>query len=199
MHRSLRNVAEDYQKSVAQTAPIFMSTEQPPPENGTLRTVPHVQRYSDEENSGPSVVKLSSGILNFGPPQPPEPHVQESTFDNAPNDSLAALDCFFDDDRDLCYLGTGLCPGIGYITRNYHTATVVGHDENEFLPILVERTNEYMHIASHNDLEQLIEDVNDVLETLERRSLEQGEEVAVATKVKELRTVGRDMLRRFSR
>ncbi|KAG2138591.1 uncharacterized protein EDB93DRAFT_716599 [Suillus bovinus] len=60
----------------------------------------------------------------------------------------------------------------------------------EFLPVLVEGTKKYMHIAY--GLQYLITKVDYVLGLLERRYSEQGEGLAVA--VKELRTVASEML-----
>ncbi|KAG1824636.1 uncharacterized protein BJ212DRAFT_539844 [Suillus subaureus] len=52
--------------------------EQPPPENDTLRPA------DDEEEICEPLVVTSPGISNSGPPQLPEPHVQESTSNNSP-------------------------------------------------------------------------------------------------------------------
>ncbi|KAG2153037.1 uncharacterized protein EDB93DRAFT_238353 [Suillus bovinus] len=61
----------------------------------------------------------------------------------------------------------------------------------EFLPVLVEGTKKYMHIAPET-YQSFIRNVDDVLEVLEKRYSEQGEGLAVA--VKELRTVASEML-----
>ncbi|KAG2138629.1 uncharacterized protein EDB93DRAFT_719825 [Suillus bovinus] len=74
----------------------------------------------------------------------------------------------------------------------------------EFLPVLVEATKKYMHIASGYCLERLIGDVDAVLEVPERRNSEQGEGEGVIiavtesiVAVKELRTVASEMLEKL--
>ncbi|KAG1852227.1 hypothetical protein F4604DRAFT_1933807 [Suillus subluteus] len=58
--------------------------EQPASEQGTLGLP---EDSEEKENGGHSVMKLSSGISDTGPPQPPEPHVQESV---APDSDLVS-------------------------------------------------------------------------------------------------------------
>ncbi|KAG1852228.1 hypothetical protein F4604DRAFT_1933808 [Suillus subluteus] len=64
----------------------------------------------------------------------------------------------------------------------------------ESLPVLVEGTKRYMHVASEEGLEELVRYVDDVLEALEKRDPEQGEGECVTVAVKELRTAASDML-----
>ncbi|KAG2341017.1 hypothetical protein BDR05DRAFT_488122 [Suillus weaverae] len=64
----------------------------------------------------------------------------------------------------------------------------------EFLPVLVEGTKRHIQITSEIDLGQLISNVDDVLDALERRDSEQGEGDGVVVTVRELRTVASDML-----
>ncbi|KAG2368449.1 hypothetical protein BDR07DRAFT_71445 [Suillus spraguei] len=59
----------------------------------------------------------------------------------------------------------------------------------EFLPVLVERTKKYMHVAPQDDLWQLIKDVDGLIE---RPELKQREGVTDAVKV--LRSIANDML-----
>jgi hypothetical protein len=67
----------------------------------------------------------------------------------------------------------------------------------EFLPVLVEGTKKYMHIASESELILLINDVDDLIVSVERQySLEHGEGIAA---MKVLSVVANDMLAKFSR
>ncbi|KAG1838302.1 hypothetical protein DFJ58DRAFT_917228 [Suillus subalutaceus] len=69
----------------------------------------------------------------------------------------------------------------------------------EFLPVLVEGTKKYMRIASRPDLEQLINDMDDLMESLGKPGLlEQREGVAVAA-VKELREIAKDNITLLAR
>jgi hypothetical protein len=76
-----------------------------------------------------------------------------------------------------------------YATSNTHHV--------EFLPVLVEGTKKYMHIASKPELTQLISDVDDHIRRVERRgSLEHRERAVVA--MKELSGIANDMVAKFS-
>ncbi|KAG1868534.1 hypothetical protein F4604DRAFT_1927411 [Suillus subluteus] len=67
----------------------------------------------------------------------------------------------------------------------------------EFLPVLVEGTKMYMHIASEDDLRELVGYVDDVLRAQRRRDSEQGEGECVVVAVKEFRTVVSVMLEKL--
>ncbi|KAG2093094.1 uncharacterized protein F5147DRAFT_721288 [Suillus discolor] len=73
----------------------------------------------------------------------------------------------------------------------------------EFLPVLVEGTKRYMHIAAQKYISWeihfkfFIEHVDRVLDALEMRDSQQGEGEGVAVAVKELKTVASDMLEKL--
>ncbi|KIK31972.1 hypothetical protein CY34DRAFT_19399 [Suillus luteus UH-Slu-Lm8-n1] len=76
---------------------------------------------------------------------------------------------------------------------------VIGSAHNvEFLPVLVEGTKKYMHIALKFELERLISDVDDLIRWVESRDLLEHRE-RVVDAMKELRVVAKDMLAKFSR
>ncbi|KAG2737595.1 hypothetical protein P692DRAFT_20883401 [Suillus brevipes Sb2] len=68
----------------------------------------------------------------------------------------------------------------------------------EFLPVLVEGTKKYMHIASMPELIQLISDVDDLIRSVERQGLLEHRERATVA-MKELSGVANDMLANFSK
>ncbi|KAG2753854.1 hypothetical protein P692DRAFT_20722047 [Suillus brevipes Sb2] len=88
----------------------------------------------------------------------------------------------------------------GMMRRAWYVAGIFTIDDThcvEFLPLLVEGTKKYIHIASKPELTQLIRDVDDVIRRVERPgSLEHRERATVG--MKELSGVANDMLAKFS-
>jgi len=67
----------------------------------------------------------------------------------------------------------------------------------EFLPELVEGTKKYMHIASRFQLERLIDNVDRLIERVERQGLLEHRERATIA-MKELSVAANDMLAKLS-